>query len=211
MNSFRTTGPVLRSLRGLADALEPGGHLIYTNQPWHPQLEFIARVLANREGQPWIMRRRTQAEMDELVRSAGFEKISQEIDPCGTVHGVRGPARRFLILRAATTSVLLSLLFVVVYGGTNWLTAQRPGSHVQTWYFAWELTIIPFVPLLIVPYMSMDVLFFLATFLCRDAHLMQPNTARHSDWLRWVCHLTFAAPSWADGSGRCRASVSWRR
>src|SRR5262249_54545150 len=74
---------VLRSLRGLADAVEPGGHLIYTNQPWHPQVEFIARVLINREGQPWIMRRRTQAEMDELVRTAGFEKVSQEIDPWG--------------------------------------------------------------------------------------------------------------------------------
>ena len=80
---FPHNGPVVRSLRGLADAVEPGGHLIYTNQPWHPQVEFIARVLANREGQPWIMRRRTQAEMDELVRNAGFEKISQEIDPCG--------------------------------------------------------------------------------------------------------------------------------
>jgi alpha-beta hydrolase superfamily lysophospholipase len=80
---FPDNGPVVRSLRGLADTIEPGGHLIYTNQPWHPQVEFIARVLANREGQPWIMRRRTQAEMDELVRIAGFEKISQEIDPCG--------------------------------------------------------------------------------------------------------------------------------
>jgi hypothetical protein len=60
-----------------------GGRLIYTNQPWHPQVEFIARVLTNREGQPWIMRRRTQAEMDELVRVAGFEKLSQEIDEWG--------------------------------------------------------------------------------------------------------------------------------
>jgi alpha-beta hydrolase superfamily lysophospholipase/SAM-dependent methyltransferase len=74
---------VLRSLRGLADAMEPAGHLLYTNQPWHPQLEFIARVLTNREGQPWIMRRRTQAEMDELIRVAGFEKVSQETDPWG--------------------------------------------------------------------------------------------------------------------------------
>jgi alpha-beta hydrolase superfamily lysophospholipase/SAM-dependent methyltransferase len=74
---------VLRSLRGLADAVEPGGRLLYTNQPWHPQVEFIARVLSNREGRPWIMRRRTQAEMDELVRMAGFEKLSQEIDPWG--------------------------------------------------------------------------------------------------------------------------------
>lgn len=80
---FPDNEPVLRSLRGLADVVEPGGHLIYTNQPWHPQVEFIARVLTNREGQPWIMRRRTQAEMDDLVRTAGFEKISQEIDPWG--------------------------------------------------------------------------------------------------------------------------------
>jgi alpha-beta hydrolase superfamily lysophospholipase/SAM-dependent methyltransferase len=76
-------GPVLRSLHGLADAVEPGGHLLYTNQPWHPQLEFIARVLTDRDGRPWVMRRRTQAEMDGLVRTAGFEKVSQEIDPWG--------------------------------------------------------------------------------------------------------------------------------
>jgi alpha-beta hydrolase superfamily lysophospholipase/SAM-dependent methyltransferase len=80
---FPDNEPVLRSLRGLADAVEPGGHLLYTNQPWHPQVEFIARVLSNREGQPWVMRRRTQAEMDELVRTAGFEKVSQEIDRWG--------------------------------------------------------------------------------------------------------------------------------
>ncbi len=84
------------------------------------------------------------------------------------IHSVGGPASRILILRAAGTSVLLSMLFVVVYGATNWLTAQRPGADVQTWYFAWELTLIPYAPLLIVPYMSMDVLFFMATFLCRD-------------------------------------------
>jgi alpha-beta hydrolase superfamily lysophospholipase/SAM-dependent methyltransferase len=74
---------VLNSLRGLADAIEPGGYLIYTNQPWHPQVEFIAKVLINREGKPWIMRRRTQAEMDELARNAGFEKLAMEIDPWG--------------------------------------------------------------------------------------------------------------------------------
>jgi alpha-beta hydrolase superfamily lysophospholipase len=75
--------PVLRSLRGLAEAVEPGNYLIYTNQPWHPQVEFIARVLTNREGQPWVMRRRTQAEMDELVRAAGFEKLAMDIDQWG--------------------------------------------------------------------------------------------------------------------------------
>jgi alpha-beta hydrolase superfamily lysophospholipase/SAM-dependent methyltransferase len=80
---FPENEPVFRSLQGLADALEPGGVLIYTNQPWHPQVEFIARVLTNREGKPWVIRRRTQAEMDGLVRAAGFEKLSQEIDPWG--------------------------------------------------------------------------------------------------------------------------------
>jgi alpha-beta hydrolase superfamily lysophospholipase len=80
---FPDNEPVLRSLHGLAEAVESAGHLVYTNQPWHPQVEFIARVLTNREGQPWIMRRRTQAEMDELIRAAGFEKVSQEIDPWG--------------------------------------------------------------------------------------------------------------------------------
>ena len=74
---------VLRSLHGIADAVAPGGMLIYTAQIWHPQQEFIARVLTNREGEPWIMRCRTQAEMDELVRAAGFTKVSQETDPWG--------------------------------------------------------------------------------------------------------------------------------
>lgn len=80
---FPSNEPVLTSLRRLADAIEPGGYLIYTNQPWHPQLEFIAHVLVNREGERWIMRRRTTAEMDELVRLAGFKKIDMEIDQWG--------------------------------------------------------------------------------------------------------------------------------
>lgn len=74
---------VLTSLRGLSEALRDGGYLIYTNQPWHPQMEMIARVLINRGGKPWVMRRRTQAEMDELVRAAGFDKIHMEIDESG--------------------------------------------------------------------------------------------------------------------------------
>ena len=80
---FSSNELVLNSLRGLADTIVPGGYLIYTNQPWHPQVEFIAHVLRNREGKPWIMRRRTTAEMDQLVRTAGFEKIDMEIDQWG--------------------------------------------------------------------------------------------------------------------------------
>ena len=75
---------VRNSLAGLAQAVEPGGYLLYTNQPWHPQLEMIARSLSShREGRAWVMRRRVQAEMDELVAAAGFEKIDQLSDQWG--------------------------------------------------------------------------------------------------------------------------------
>ncbi len=80
---FPENEPVTRSLRGIARALQPSGRLIYTGQPWHPQLEMIARVLINRDGQPWVMRRRTQAELDALVRAAGFEKRGMLIDGDG--------------------------------------------------------------------------------------------------------------------------------
>ncbi len=61
-----------------------GGYLVYTGQPWHPQLELIARALtSHRQGQAWVMRRRTQAEMDQLVAAAGFRKITQRVDQWG--------------------------------------------------------------------------------------------------------------------------------
>ncbi len=81
---FADNDAVATSLAGLADAIAPGGYLIYTGQPWHPQLELIARALtSHRGGQAWVMRRRTQAEMDQLVDAAGFEKIEQRIDEWG--------------------------------------------------------------------------------------------------------------------------------
>ena len=80
---FPDNDSVLNSLRGLSEAVQEGGYLIYTDQPWHPQVKFIARVLTNREGKPWVMRRRTQEEMDDLVRSVGFEKTDMEIDQWG--------------------------------------------------------------------------------------------------------------------------------
>ena len=81
---FPDNALVGRSLAGLAEALAPGGLLVYTGQPWHPQLEMIARALtSHRGGEAWVMRRRTQAEMDQLVARAGFRKLEQRIDPWG--------------------------------------------------------------------------------------------------------------------------------
>jgi hypothetical protein len=75
---------IRQSLAGFASVINTGGYLIYTNQPWHPQLEMIARALtSHRNGQAWVMRRRAQEEMDQLVLSAGFTKIDQLIDRDG--------------------------------------------------------------------------------------------------------------------------------
>jgi len=81
---FPDNAPVRESLAGLADAVPTGGYLVYTGQPWHPQLEFIARALtSHRGGAAWVMRRRSQAEMDQLVAAAGFRKVEQRIDRWG--------------------------------------------------------------------------------------------------------------------------------
>jgi len=81
---FGDNDMVTRSLAGIADAVPEGGFLVYTGQPWHPQLELIARALtSHRGGQAWVMRRRSQGEMDQLVERAGFRKVAQRIDEWG--------------------------------------------------------------------------------------------------------------------------------
>jgi len=81
---FSDNAMIERSLAGLADAMPQGACLVYTGQPWHPQLELIARGLtSHRGGAAWVMRRRTQQEMDQLVAAAGFRKVTQRIDEWG--------------------------------------------------------------------------------------------------------------------------------
>ncbi len=67
-------------------------------------------------------------------------------------------------LKALRISVGLSVLFLVVYGGCNWITARR--GDIGVFYFQWERAI-PFVPFLVLPYMSIDLFFVAAPFLCR--------------------------------------------
>lgn len=64
---------------------------------------------------------------------------------------------------AALWAFGLGPLFFLVYGGTNWITTWR--TDVGTLYFPWERSI-PFVPIFIIPYMSLDLLFLGAFFLC---------------------------------------------
>jgi predicted protein tyrosine phosphatase len=75
------------------------------------------------------------------------------------------PPFRMNFRLAAITSAVLSLLFLAVYGTCNYIASQQ--TDVGTLYFEWE-RYIPFVPLMIIPYMSIDLFFVAAPFLCRD-------------------------------------------
>ena len=81
---FSDNSLLKESLAGLSKRVQPGGYLIYTNQPWHPQQTLIARVLnSHKNNQPWVMRCRSQAEIDQLVEDAGFRKCDQLVDNWG--------------------------------------------------------------------------------------------------------------------------------
>ena len=66
--------------------------------------------------------------------------------------------------KALAVSVALSILFLIIYGSCSWITARR--ANVPTFYFEWERGI-PFVPFFILPYMSIDLFFVAAPFLCQ--------------------------------------------
>ena len=78
-------------------------------------------------------------------------------------------------LKALAASFALSVLFIVVYGGCNWITAHR--ANVGSIEFAWERHI-PFVPLLIPAYMSLDLFFVAAPFVCQSESELSVLTKR---------------------------------
>jgi alpha-beta hydrolase superfamily lysophospholipase/SAM-dependent methyltransferase len=80
---FSENALIIRSLKGIQRQLKIGGHLIYTGQPWHPQLLMIAKTLTNHQGAPWVMRPRPQAEMDALVAAIGCKKNSTQVGIAG--------------------------------------------------------------------------------------------------------------------------------
>lgn len=84
--------------------------------------------------------------------------------------------RRLVSLRdAGPVSLGLSALFLVVYGGCQWITAQR--TDVGVFYFPWERAL-PFVPALILPYLSIDLFFVVAPFLFRDSGALRTYARR---------------------------------
>lgn len=104
---------------------------------------------------------------------------------------------------ALTASIVLSGLFLVVYSGTNWLTSLR--TDVGSWHFEWE-RLIPFVPWMVIPYMSIDLFFVVSPFLCRrrlDLKILSSRIAL-AILAAGACFLLFplrlvAEPPAADG------------
>jgi len=77
-------------------------------------------------------------------------------------------ARRNFILYLSL-GLLLTVLFAVVYGGSNWLNNNR--SHYFQLYFQWEFAI-PFIPAMILAYFSLQLLFLLPLLHCHRNGLL---------------------------------------
>lgn len=80
---FEDNALIQNAIDGVTSMMPKGSFLVYTGQPWHPQLEQIAYVLGNHQQKQWIMRRRSQYELDTLFAQSGFEKNSMKIDDWG--------------------------------------------------------------------------------------------------------------------------------
>jgi hypothetical protein len=72
-----------RAIQGIASISEKNAYLVYTGQPWHPQLQMIAYVLNNHQNKDWIMRRRSQKELDRIMAFNSVVKENMLIDDYG--------------------------------------------------------------------------------------------------------------------------------
>src|SRR5262245_22597963 len=93
--------------------------------------------------------------------AAPSPRLANERGEGATSQGIS--ALRPTFRSAALNAAVLSLLFMVVYSACNVITTHR--TDVGVWHYEWE-NLIPFVPLMIVPYMSIDAFFVGVPFLC---------------------------------------------
>ncbi len=80
---FSDNSLIQNAIEGVASIMQNESFLVYTGQPWHPQLEQIANVLGNHQDEKWIMRRRSQYELDHLFDISGFKKEGMLVDDWG--------------------------------------------------------------------------------------------------------------------------------
>ncbi|NCJ04938.1 methyltransferase domain-containing protein [Synechococcales cyanobacterium C] len=75
--------------RQLYRILASQGTLIFTIQPFHPQLELIARVLNSHTHRPWVMRLRSYELTKTWANAAGFKDFELQMDSFGIFGVVR--------------------------------------------------------------------------------------------------------------------------
>jgi len=71
---------IKKSMGNIAAVLNSGDYFVFTNQPYHPQLELIARTLPNRLKEYWVMRLRSDNEVKLWAQKAGFKHIKTLLD-----------------------------------------------------------------------------------------------------------------------------------
>lgn len=72
-----------KAIKGASSVSENNSFVVYTGQPWHPQLKMIAYVLNNHQNKDWVMRRRSQKELDRVMKHSGVRKDNMLIDDYG--------------------------------------------------------------------------------------------------------------------------------
>ena len=82
---FEDNNMLENTISGVAEILDKNGAIIYTGQPWHPQLKQIALVLNSHKGndKSWLMRRRSEKELDGLFEKYNLNKEKMLIDNNG--------------------------------------------------------------------------------------------------------------------------------
>lgn len=109
--------------------------------------------------------------------------------------------------RALWTAIWLSIFFLLVYGTTNEISAHR--NDVGAWFFEWERSI-PYVGWMAIPYLSIDLFFVVAPFLCVDRRELRMLAWRivlaivvaAACFLAMPLRLEFEATSTPDALGR---------
>ena len=82
---FEDNSMLENTISGITEILDKNGVVIYTGQPWHPQLKQIALVLNSHKenDKSWLMRRRSEKELDSLFENYNLKKEKMLIDNDG--------------------------------------------------------------------------------------------------------------------------------
>lgn len=80
---FTNDDIIKKSMSNISAVLKSGDYFIFTNQPYHPQLELIARTLPNRLKEYWVMRLRPDSEVKTWAGASGFKHVKTLLDGYG--------------------------------------------------------------------------------------------------------------------------------